>query len=171
MTKEELGKKIVIVGVSASGKTTFGQKLAEKLQLPLTRTDAIMWKPNWEYVGDEKINTAVLKVSQNEKWIIEGYITKGSRTVLFERADVIIHLDYPGWFSAQRYIKRWWKHRTEPREELAGSPESFSFKFLWLVFTKGEAVSLAKFLNKVDDQNKIVTLRSAEETQKFLEKI
>lgn len=68
-------------------------------------------------------------------------------------------------------MKRWWKHRKDPRPELKGSPEKFDFKFLKLVWTKGEAVSLNRYLIKVNPQSKIITLHSPKEAKKFLEQV
>ena len=165
----KLGNKIVVVGVSAVGKSTFSRKLAEKLNLPLTLMDSIMWKPGWEYIGDEATVGKLDEISNNPEWIIEGYISKEARGFLFSRADTIIYLDYSPLTSSWRYIKRWWNHRVNPRPELQGSPEKFSFKFLKLVWTKGEAISLKRFLREVEPQSKIITLRSPRETKQFLE--
>lgn len=163
--------RIVIVGVSASGKSHFGRRLADRLGLPLVHMDAMMWKPGWDYIGDDATNERLEEESQKDSWIIEGYITKASRTFLFEQADSIIQLDYSPLVASWRYIKRWWKHRKQARPELEGSPEKFSWKFLKLVWTKGESVTLEKFLKEVVDQGKIVTLRSPKEAEKFLKKL
>ncbi len=163
-----LGKKIVIVGVSASGKSTFSRKLAGALSLPLIPMDAIMWKPGWNYIGDEATVEKLKEVSSGSEWIIEGYISTTARTFLFERADTIIYLDYSPLTCATRYIQRWWKHRKDARPELEGSPEKFSFKFLKLVWSKGEAVSLNKFLKEVKPQSKIITLTSPNQATNFL---
>ncbi len=48
-----LGKKIVIVGVSATGKSTFARQLSIKTMLPSIHMDTVMWQPGWNYVGDE----------------------------------------------------------------------------------------------------------------------
>lgn len=159
--------KVVVVGVSASGKSTFARKLAEKTGLPLTHMDAIMWQPGWEYLGDEYTNQKLFELSNGEHWIIEGYITTDARTFLFEEADQIIYLDYSRLTCGWQYLKRWWKHRQNPREELPGSPDSFSIKFLWLVFTKGEAKTLDTFLNQAD-RSKIVILRTLKEAESYL---
>jgi len=164
-----MASKVVVVGVSAVGKSTFARALAEKNKLPLTHMDEIMWRPGWEYIGDEVTNAKLRETSQGERWVIEGYVTRDSRTFLFAKANQIFYLDYSRWLCTWRYLKRWWKFRKEPRPELPGSPESFSFTFLWLVFTKGEAISLRKFLGEVEDQSKIVTLHSPKESNSLLE--
>lgn len=163
-----LGKKIVVVGVSAAGKSLFARRLADKLNLPVFLMDAIMWKPGWQYIGDEETVKRLQEVSAGAEWIIEGYISKNARTFIFDRADTIIYLDYSPIVASWRYLKRWWKHHSDPRPELEGSPDTFSFKFLKLVWTKGEAISLNKFLVCVEDQNKIIRITSLKETEAFL---
>lgn len=165
----KLGNKIVVVGVSAAGKSTFSRKLAESLNLPLTLMDSIMWKPGRDYIGDDETVRKLDEASSQSGWIIEGYISKEARTFIFDRADSIIYLDYSPLTSSWRYIKRWWKHRKNPRPELEGSPEKFDFKFLKLVWTKGEAISLNHYLKEVKPQSKIITLCSPKEAKKFLE--
>ena len=88
-----LGKKIVVVGVSASGKSTFARKLGSKMSSPVFFVDSIMWKSGWNYVGDEETVKKLDEISSRTEWIIEGYITKGARDFVFERADTIIYLD------------------------------------------------------------------------------
>lgn len=168
MLSMDLGTKLVVVGVSASGKSTLARALAEKLRIPLTHMDTIWWKPGWVEVGEEEAAKQLERITSGEAWIIEGYIPKISRPLVFERADHILYLDYHRSVAARRYIKRWWKHRKDPRPELQGSPEKWDFKFLKLVWNKGEAISLNKFLKLVENQQKIVTLQSPNQTKVFL---
>lgn len=163
-----LGKKIVIVGVSASGKSTFARKLSEKIKLPLFLMDSIMWNPGWQYIGDKETVKKLEEISNGDAWIIEGYISKEARTFVFDRADTIIYLDYPPIVATIRYLKRWFKHRKDPRPELEGSPEKFDWKFMKLVWTKGEAISLDRFLSEIKNHDKIIKLTSTRQTKTFL---
>ncbi len=163
-----LGTKIVIVGVSASGKSTFARELSERTGLPVTHMDAIMWRPGWNYVGDDATVHELDRASSGESWIIEGYISKGARQFVFDRADTIIYLDYPPHVAAWRYVIRWYRHRHTPRPELNGSPETFSFSFLKLVWTKGETRSLNAVLAEPVYQKKILRFTSPRATREFL---
>lgn len=156
----KLGKRISIVGVSASGKSTFARKLAAKTGLPLVHVDSIMWKPGWQHLGDDETAKKLIEVTLGAEWVLEGYITKAARDTLFERADSIIYLDYPPFVAAGRYIKRWWKHRKQPRPELEGSPEEFSLDALVRIWRKGEAISLREALRRLSDPQKIIVLKS-----------
>lgn len=161
-------KKVVIVGVSASGKSVFGRALAKRTGLPLTHMDTIWWKAGWVETSEEEATKRLEELTASGEWIIEGYIPKDARPFVFERADIIIHLDYSGSTAAWRYLKRWWKHRKNARPELEGSPEKFSFKFLKLVWSKGEAISLKAFLREVKSQQKIITFTAPSQAEGFL---
>ncbi|MEY2665164.1 MAG: hypothetical protein RLZZ480_269 [Candidatus Parcubacteria bacterium] len=166
-----IGNKVVVLGVSASGKSTFARKLGEKTGLPVTYIDTLMWKPGWQYIGDEETVRLIKSVSERDAWIIEGYIEKEARVDLFNKADTILYLDYPGWLSAWRYIKRTWKHRKNPRPELPGSPDKFSFKFLKTVFSKGEVYKLERLLKEHDWNSKITRFTSPKEADLFLKSL
>lgn len=168
---QKTGKRIVVVGVSASGKSVFSKKLAEKLAVPVTFMDALMWRPGWNYIGDDEVAKKLEVISNDPEWIIEGYVVKPARTFLFDKADTIIYLDYSPIVASLRYIKRWWQHRVHARPELPGSPERLNFKFLKLVYTKGETVSLNKFLSEERYQQKIIKLCSPAETRVFLDNV
>lgn len=145
--------------MSAVGKSTFARALTKKTGRTLTHMDTIIWEPGWNYVGDEITEETVKKISCAGKWVIEGYIVKSTRTDLFEKADKIIYLDYSFWVGAWRYIIRCWKHRADPRPELPNSPDTFSLKFLKLVWTKGEVWKLKKLFKENNWDLKIVRLR------------
>lgn len=163
-----LGTKIVVVGVSASGKSMFARKLKAHTGLPITHMDSIWWKPGWTEVEEQEASARIKNIGSNDSWIIEGYIPESARVFLFERADTIFYLNYSRVVSSWRYIKRWWRHRKNPRPELEGSPEKFSFKFLRLVWNKGEAISLNKDLSEIKDRSKIITLYSPAKAAEFL---
>ncbi|MBU6321428.1 MAG: topology modulation protein [Patescibacteria group bacterium] len=165
---EPLGKRIVVVGVSASGKSTFARKLAERTNLPLIHMDAIWWKPGWVEVSEEEATRQLEALTQRDEWVIEGYIPDEARPFVFERAESIVYLDYPRMMGAFRYIRRWWKHRKNPRPELKGSPEKFSWKFLKLVWSKGEAISLDTSLTEVAEQKKIRVIKKPQEAANLL---
>jgi adenylate kinase family enzyme len=171
MERNKLGNKIVVLGVSASGKSTFARKLGKKIGLPVTHMDALMWKPGWEYIGEEETVTLIKEVSEKDQWIIEGYIEKKVRVELFTKVNTILYLDYPGWLSAWRYVNRTLKHRKNPRPELPGSPETFKFSFLKIVFTKGEVYKLEKLFKEHNWDSKIIRFKSPKESKVFLSKL
>lgn len=164
----DIGTKIAVVGVSASGKSIFARRLAAKIHLPLIHTDTIMWRPGWEYVGDAETVKKLQEESTSDQWIIEGFIEKAAFNVVLGRADTIVYLDYSRHIPAFRYIKRWIKHRNDPRPELEGCPEKFSFEFLKRVWDRKEVYRLNKFLQTMPDPEKVMRLKSPREAESFL---
>lgn len=163
-------RKIVVVGVSASGKSTFARRLAIKTNLPLAHMDAVMWKPGWNYIGDEEVLKKLEEISSGDDWIIEGFINKNALNTVLGKADQIIYLDYSPHISAWRYIKRWIKHRKKPRPELEGSPEKFSFEFLRRVWERKEVYWLNRFIGTMANKEKILYFRSPKQASQYLER-
>jgi adenylate kinase family enzyme len=130
-----------------------------------------MWQPGWNYVGDEATVAIIKEAAQRDRWIIEGYIEKEAREVLFDSADTILYLDYPAWLPALRYIKRWWTHRKDPRPELPGCPEKFSFEFLIRVYKKKEVYRLEQLFNSGKWDNKIIRFKTPKEAEQFLQSL
>jgi adenylate kinase family enzyme len=84
-------KRIVIIGIMASGKTTLAAKLSQCLQIPHIETDTLLWGPNWERTPNDEFDRQLEKLTQANEWVAEG----GHRTSLaWERADTLIWLDY-----------------------------------------------------------------------------
>lgn len=166
-----LGKKILVIGVSASGKSIFSRELGQRTGIPITHMDALMWKPGWNYIGDEATVKLLDEISNRSEWIIEGYVQKKALPFILERADTIIYLDYPRIVTAWRYIKRSWMHRKDPRIELEGSPDKFSFEFFVRIWKKKEVYYFNKSLTAMPNQEKLVKLESPKEAKVLLREI
>lgn len=159
-------KKIAIIGISGSGKSTLARKLATETGLPIFHMDTIFWKGNWEEVPEEEYLGKHREIVSREKWIIEGYIDDKMADRL-RQADLVIYLDYSGLRSAWQVIKRWLKHRKTSRPELPNEAlERFSFKFLWLVFTRGERKNIEQALKINPPKNLKVYKNPAKSTLK-----
>lgn len=159
--------KILIIGTSASGKSTFARELARKMDLPIFHADAIMWNPGWVYIGDEQTNVKIKEIIDQEKWILEGWIDKKVQLDVFTKADLIIYLNFSPFVTSWRYIKRYLAHRTHPRPELPGSPEKFSFEFLWRVFKRKEMYWVDRNLRNIEPA-KVTYLDSPKDAEDFI---
>lgn len=109
-------KKIFIVGIVASGKTTLAKCLSHKLNIPWHELDQVV---------HDRLNQAQTKRTDGEQraiiedidarygmWIFEGTDRK-SYQCLYEMADTIIHLDPPLWIRRKRIITRFLKQRMQ----------------------------------------------------------
>ena len=66
--------RIAVIGISASGKSTFARKLGEKLGLPVRHGDELDWLPNWGERPKDDLNTMHARWIAEPRWIIEGWI-------------------------------------------------------------------------------------------------
>jgi adenylate kinase family enzyme len=99
-------KRIAIVGVSGSGKTTTSKILCNYFDLPLYHIDDLIWKNQSEVVEKQEYISNHNILVKKEKWIIEGYIDEEMACRL-SRADLVVYLNYPRAKTMFRYLKRW----------------------------------------------------------------
>src|SRR4051812_12611338 len=83
--------RIVVVGTSGAGKTTFARKLAEILQREPIELDALHWGPNWTVRPE--FPERVKEVIAADTWLVEGNYSR-VRDQIWERATAIVWLNY-----------------------------------------------------------------------------
>ena len=89
-----VGSRIVVVGTTGSGKTTFSKRLSAQLEVPHLELDSLYWGANWTPVEDKIFYSRVQEVIAQDRWIIEGDYDL-AMTSIWQKADTIIWLDYP----------------------------------------------------------------------------
>ncbi|MBA9086239.1 adenylate kinase family enzyme [Fontibacillus solani] len=65
--------KIMIIGSSGSGKSTFSRKLGEALNITVYHLDVYFWKPGWVETPREEWIEFNKQLVMKQKWIIDGY--------------------------------------------------------------------------------------------------
>jgi adenylate kinase family enzyme len=132
--------RVVVIGTSCVGKTTFAQALARALSFPHVELDTLYWLPNWvPRTSDEFRALTVQALSQN-CWVTDGNYSV-VRDLVWSRATTVIWLNYSFptvlWRALTRTLRR-----VLTREELfSGNRESLRMAFfspesiLWWVLT------------------------------------
>ena len=104
-------KRIVVVGVTSSGKSTLAEELAQRFNLNYIELDALHWEPNWQGAPLQIFRARVEKATQAEKWIVAGNY-RTVRDLIWPKAEAVIWLDYPLLIILRqlthRNFKRWW---------------------------------------------------------------
>jgi len=104
-------RKIFIIGIVASGKTTLAKRLSEALHIPWYELDAIVHHQTatgrYKRTADEQIGV-VQTIDKHGEWIFEG-TDRASYRCLFDMADTIIFLDTPLWKRRIRIFTRFLK--------------------------------------------------------------
>ncbi len=102
---------MVVIGVTGSGKSTLAEQLCEKLRLELIELDAVYWQPNWSHLSSDEFCERVEALTRAERWVTAGNYSL-VRNICWQRAEVVIWLDYSLWTVfwrlTFRIFRRWW---------------------------------------------------------------
>ena len=93
MKSTEIGNRIIVLGCSGSGKSTFARRLHACTNLPLIHLDNVWWKADRTHISREEFDHRLEKLLQGDKWIIDGDYSR-TYEVRFRSCDTIIFLDY-----------------------------------------------------------------------------
>lgn len=126
--------RISIVGGSGSGKSTLADILSKKFNLPVIHLDAINFRKNWVEIDKTERDNLILSEALKDKWIIDGNYNKTIQN-RFQRADLIIWLDYSTLAQLKGVIKRFIITKNNERPEIPGCKERLNFQFLKYVAT------------------------------------
>ncbi|MGN1297912.1 MAG: ATP-binding cassette domain-containing protein [Clostridia bacterium] len=126
--------RISIVGGSGSGKSTLCNILSKELNLPAIHLDAINFNANWIEIDKEERDKIISTKSSESKWIIDGNYNQTLKE-RFDKADLIIWLDYSTFMQLKGIFKRFLKTCNKERTEIPGCKERLDFKFIKYVAT------------------------------------
>lgn len=115
--------RVVVIGTSGSGKTTFARRLAGALGVPQLELDAVNWQADWRDLNTHDPTEFVRRVetlAAAEAWVSDGNYSK-VRHVLWPRATRFVWLDYPRWVTMRRVIWRSFSRAVSRRELWAGT--------------------------------------------------
>lgn len=90
---------------TGSGKSVAAQKIASRLRLPCHPVDDLTWEPGWTPVAAPEQRRRLGAIAEQDAWVLDSACSAWSEIVL-ARAELIVGLDYPRWFSLQRLLRR-----------------------------------------------------------------
>lgn len=123
-------KRILILGISGSGKSSLALQLSMKLKVPAFHLDAYFWKPGWIQPEDLEWQEKLKSLGALDSWIIDGNYAS-SYSLLMPLADAIIVLNCSRIKSICRIFKRSFLHRNKKRADSAvGCSEKIDWQFL-----------------------------------------
>lgn len=177
-----LPRRVLIAGVTGSGKTTLASRIAARWDLQHVEIDGLFHGPEWapraEFLDD------VRAFASEERWITEWqYTSKGTDDILPPRAELAIWLDYP-----YRVVRRRLLWRTLRRSALRtrlwnGNVEAPLWKGRWLAsdpeknILRWQTKSLGRWAERMPAIERafphltIVRLRHPRETEHWLRRV
>jgi adenylate kinase family enzyme len=100
-----IGRRIVVIGMAGSGKSTFSRALSACTGLPVIHLDYHYWKPGWTKPSDDEWRDKQRSLLASDAWIADGNDDQ-TLDLRLERADTIVLLDTPWWTCAGRAFVR-----------------------------------------------------------------
>ena len=86
-------KRVSVIGISASGKSTIAKRLAHLLHCPHYELDAMYFLPGWESRDKDEFVAMVEEISAGERWVIDGsYVEWTVKGPIWKRADTVVWL-------------------------------------------------------------------------------
>ena len=136
--------RVVVIGTSCAGKTTFARMVANALALPYIELDSLFWQPNWVPRPREEFRELTAEALSQDCWITDGNYS-AVRDLVWPKATTVIWLNYSFvivlWRGVMRTVRR-----VLTREKLfSGNQESFRMAFfsresiLWWIITTFQA--------------------------------
>jgi adenylate kinase family enzyme len=122
-------RRIVIIGITGSGKTTLATRLARHLRAPRVELDELHWGPNWTPAPPEHFRAAADAATAHHRWVADGNY-RAVRDLVWPRADTLIWLDYPLIVNLWRLTRRNIARIATGAELYHGNRESFRTHFL-----------------------------------------
>ncbi|MDB5418119.1 MAG: hypothetical protein JWP50_1538 [Phenylobacterium sp.] len=125
--------RVVVVGSSGSGKSTFARHLAAACDLARVELDALNWGSDWtdrSAVDPELFEHLVAEAIAVERWVTDGNY-RAAMVLTLPKATHLIWLDYPRPLVMQRVIRRSLLRALSGRELWPGTGNREDFR-RWL---------------------------------------
>lgn len=153
--------KLYISGAPGSGKSTLARQCAEKLNIPLTSLDQLLWSGE-ERRDEGEAELIFKKVLAQENWIIEGAQRREFFESAFFCADKIIILAVPKRLIYFQIISRWLKQRFN----FETSSYLPTFRMLRLMF-----VWVGRYRQDIPFPEKHIILKNRKDKHEFLKEL
>ena len=123
-------RRVLVIGISGAGKSTFARALAARTALPLIHLDREFWRPGWRITPRDLWRAKVAELVAKDAWIMDGSYD-ASLDLRLPRADTVVWFDYPAYVCLLRAVRRVVTTYGRVRPDLAeGCPERFDWEFL-----------------------------------------
>lgn len=121
-------RRLLLHGVTGSGKTTLARRLSELTGLPWTEADAVNWLPGWQQRPLPEQRAMIEAVCAEDGWILDSAYSTWLDVVL-PRTQLILALDYPRWRSLTRLVRRTVARNLDHRPVCGNNTESWRLTF------------------------------------------
>jgi len=117
-------QRVLVAGITGSGKTTFARELSRRLGLPFHEMDALYHGPGWvprpTFVAD------VAHVAAARRWVFDSHGYSEVRDLVWGRADTVVWLSYSRAVAVTRVTCRSFARAWTAEPLFNGNTEGFA---------------------------------------------
>jgi adenylate kinase family enzyme len=164
-------QRVLVMGSSGSGKSTFARRLAKATGLPFVSLDALYWQPGWQPSEPEPFGLRVTEAASAPGWIMDGNYTRFAGELRRERADTVIWFDLPRHVCMSGIMTRIVGSYGQVRPEMApGCPERIDLEFLRYVWTyrQQQRPRLLEFFEGLRADQELICFNNREQAESYL---
>lgn len=164
-------RRVLIIGISGAGKSTFSRKLAARTGLPLIHLDREFWQPGWKVTPTPEWRQKVAELAARQAWVMDGNYG-GSLDLRLPRADTVVWFDYPRLTCLGRIAWRIATTYGRVRPDLGeGCPEQIDwefFRFVWDFPAKSRPRIVTALRDHYAKDKRLLVLRNDRDAERFL---
>lgn len=165
-------QRILVMGSSGSGKSTFAQRLSAITGIPMVSLDALYWKPGWVESDHAEFEGRVTEAARLPRWIMDGnYTSRGAGELRRSTADAIFWFDLPRRTCMTGILSRIATSYGRVRPEMApGCPERIDvefFRYVW-TFRKLQRPKLMQYFEGLEPHQALICFTRREQADDYL---
>lgn len=164
-------KRILVIGSSGAGKSTYAVALGRLLKLPVIHLDKEFWQPGWVEMSREEWREKASELVKKDSWVMDGTYDN-SLDIRLPRADTVIFLDYPRRICLWHAAKRIAANHGQVRSDMAkGCPEKIDWSFIkWIWnYRRDRYPVIYDSLEKYFSHGTLIVFRNPSEAAKYLD--
>ncbi len=168
-------QRVLVMGSSGSGKSTFARRLSEMIGVPFVSLDALYWKPGWVASDNAEFDERVTEIARQPQWVMDGNYTRyGAGELRRHSSDTVIWFDLPRRTCMLGIMRRVAGSYGKVRPEMAeGCPEKFDFEFFHYVWTyrRQQRPKLLKYFEGLRADQSFVRFTDRMQANEYLKEI
>lgn len=159
-------QRVIIIGSSGAGKSTFARKLRDLTGLPLYYLDMLWHRSDRTTVSKEEFDRRLERLLREETWILDGNYQR-TLEVRLRACDTVFLLDLPLEVCLSSVEDR----IGQPREDMPWVEEEFDPAFRqWIQdFPGNKLPQIYELLEKYREDRDIIIFRSRKEMGDYLD--